>query len=98
VMCTIDYLIDPARAEAFIMVMHDSRRWRLRMGAIHWGLYRDVSDPGRYVEHFLVESWVDRLRQIERLTAEDIALRDRKNEFHLGSEPPVMRHLLMESV
>ena len=29
-------------------------------------------------------------------TAEDIALRDRKNEFHLGAEPPEMRHLLME--
>lgn len=25
-----------------------------------------------------------------------MALRDRKNEFHLGAEPPVMRHLLME--
>jgi len=48
------------------------------------------------VEHFLMDSWLDRLRQIERLTAEDIALRDRKNAFHLGDEPPEMRHLLME--
>ena len=95
VLVTIDYQIAPARAEEFAEVMADSRRWRLRHGALHWGLYRDVSDPGRYVEHFLVDSWVDRLRQIERLTAEDIALRDRKNEFHLGAEPPLMRHLLM---
>lgn len=97
VLVTIEYQIDPARAEEFSAVMADSRRWRLRHGALHWGLYRDVADPGRYVEHFLVDSWLDRLRQIERLTAEDIALRDRKNEFHLGPEPPVMRHLLMES-
>ena len=96
VMVTIDYQIDPARAEEFSAVMADSRRWRLRHGALHWGLYRDVADPGRYTEHFLVDSWLDRLRQIERLTAEDIALRDRKNEFHLGAEPPEMRHLLME--
>ena len=96
VMVTIEYQIDPARAEEFSAVMADSRRWRLRHGALHWGVYRDVADPGRYVEHFLVDSWLDRLRQIERLTAEDIALRDRKNQFHLGSEPPVMRHLLME--
>ena len=96
VMVTIDYQIDPARAEEFSAVMADSRRWRLRHGALHWGLYRDVADPGRYTEHFLVDSWLDRLRQIERLTAEDIALRDRKNEFHLGAEPPLMRHLLME--
>ena len=96
VMVTIEYQIDPARAEEFSAVMADSRRWRLRHGALHWGLYRDVADPGRYTEHFLVDSWLDRLRQIERLTAEDIALRDRKNEFHLGPEPPLMRHLLME--
>jgi hypothetical protein len=41
---------------------------------------------------------VDRLRQIERLTEEDIALRDRKAEFHLGDEPPLMTHLVMESM
>jgi MFS family permease len=96
VMVTIEYQIDPARAEEFSPVMADSRRWRLRHGALHWGLYRDVADPGRYVEHFLVDSWLDRLRQVERLTAEDVALRDRKNEFHLGAEPPEMRHLLMQ--
>ncbi len=96
VMVTIEYRIDPARAAEFSTVMADSRRWRLRHGALHWGLYRDIADPGRYIEHFLLDSWLDRLRQIERLTAEDIALRDRKNEFHLGPEPPEMRHLLME--
>jgi hypothetical protein len=95
VLVTIDYQIAPARAEEFCAVMAESRRWRLRHGALHWGLYRDVADPGRFVEHFLVDSWLDRLRQIERLTAEDMALRDRKNEFHLGAEPPLMRHLLM---
>jgi MFS family permease len=95
VLVTIEYQIAPARAEEFSAVMAESRRWRLRHGALHWGLYRDVTDPGRYVEHFLVDSWLDRLRQIERLTAEDMALRDRKNEFHLGAGPPEMRHLLM---
>jgi len=96
VMVTLEYRINPERAEEFSAVMADSRRWRLRHGALHWGLYRDIADPGRYIEHFLVDSWLDRLRQIERLTAEDIALRDRKNAFHLGAEPPQMRHLLME--
>jgi predicted MFS family arabinose efflux permease len=96
VMVTIEYQIDPARAAEFTAVMAESRSWRLRHGALHWGLYRDIADPGRYIEHFLLDSWLDRLRQIERLTAEDIALRDRKNEFHIGSEPPDMRHLLME--
>ena len=95
-MVTIEFQIDPARAAEVTAVMAESRSWRLRHGALHWGLYRDIADPGRYIEHFLLDSWLDRLRQIERLTAEDIALRDRKNAFHLGAEPPLMRHLLME--
>jgi MFS family permease len=48
VLVTIDYQIAPARAEEFSAVMAESRRWRLRHGALHWGLYRDVADPGRY--------------------------------------------------
>src|SRR4029453_2904555 len=49
VLVTIEYQIAPARAEEFAEVMAESRRWRLRHGALHWGLYRDVTDPGRYV-------------------------------------------------
>ena len=77
--------------------MAESRRWRLRMGAVHWGLMRDIANPGRFVEQFVMESWVDRLRQIERLTAEDISLRDRRDAFHLGPGEPVIDHFLMES-
>lgn len=98
VLVTIEYRINVARADEFAAVMVESRRWRLRMGAIYWGLFRDITDPGRFVEHFLMESWVDRLRQIERLTAEDIALRDRKEAFHLGDQPPVMTHMVLESL
>ena len=97
VMVSIEYKIDPARAEEFTELMAESRRWRLRMGAVHWGLMRDIANPGRFVEQFVMESWVDRLRQIERLTAEDISLRDRRDAFHLGPGEPVIDHFLMES-
>lgn len=97
VMVSIEYRIDPARAEEFTEFMGESRRWRLRMGAVHWGLMRDIGNPGRFVEQFVMESWVDRLRQIERLTAEDISIRDRRDAFHLGPGEPVIDHFLMES-
>ena len=98
VLVTVEYLIDPARSEEFAGVMAESRRFRLRMGATYWGLFRDASNPGRFVEHFTVGTWVDRLRQIERLTAEDVALWDRKSEFHIGPEPVLMTHFIMEPV
>ena len=53
VMVTLQYQIDPARAEAFAEVMQRTRRARLRQGALSWGLFRDVSVPGRYVEYFV---------------------------------------------
>jgi MFS family permease len=96
VLVTFEYRIDPARADEFAEVMAESRRYRLRTGAIYWGVFRDVTDPARYVMHFLVDSWADRLRQIERVTAEDMLLRDRINAFHIGPEPPVMKHFIME--
>ena len=41
VMVTLEYLIDPSRADDFIAVMEQTRRARLRQGALSWGLFRD---------------------------------------------------------
>ena len=38
VVITIEYHIDPARAEAFKRVMEETRRVRLSQGAIDWAL------------------------------------------------------------
>ncbi len=98
VLVTFEYTIDPSRADEFAAVMAESRRYRLRMGALYWGMFRDVTNPAHYVVHFLVDSWIDRLRQVERMTAEDVSLRDRVNAFHVAPEPPVMKHYLLEPV
>ena len=50
-------------------------RIRRRDGAIQWGLFEDAANPGRYVESFLVENWAEHLRQHERITVSDRALR-----------------------
>jgi quinol monooxygenase YgiN len=89
VMVTIEYLIDPARAEAFAAVMQRTRRARLRQGALSWGLFRDVARPGRYIEYFVDEDWVEHQRRLERFSAFDAELRAQRLAFHLGSEPPV---------
>ncbi|OKH59663.1 MFS transporter [Scytonema sp. HK-05] len=41
---------------------------RLRDGAIRWGIFHDTADLTRYLETFIVESWVDHLRQYELFT------------------------------
>ncbi len=90
VLITIEYRIDPSQADAFDQVMQESRRQRLRNGVLSWGLFRDASDPSRYIEHFVDVSWVEHLRHFERMTAADLALRERRYGFHVGSTPPVV--------
>lgn len=91
VMVTIEYQIDPARAGEFAEMMQRTRRARLRQGALSWGLFRDVALPGRYIEYFVDESWIEHLRRLERFTAFDAELRERRLAFHQGPEPPVVR-------
>ena len=96
VMVTIEYQIDPARAGEFADVMQRTRRARLRQGALSWGLFRDTAQPGRYVEYFVDENWVEHQRRLDRFTAFDAELRARRNAFHLGSEPPVVRRYVAD--
>jgi MFS family permease len=96
VMVTIEYRVDPARMEAFARVMERTRRARLRQGALSWGLFRDTTEPGRLVEYFVDENWVEHQRRLERFTAFDAELRADRLAFHLGPEPPLMRRYVGE--
>jgi MFS family permease/quinol monooxygenase YgiN len=94
----IEYIIDPARASEFrALMLSESRRSRLRHGALSWELLHDINEPGRFVEVIVDESWTDHLRRFDRVTTADVALRDRKLAFHLGVEPPRVTRCLMES-
>jgi MFS family permease len=96
VMVTVEYQIDPARAAEFAEVMQLTRRARLRQGALSWGLFRDAMVPGRYVEYFVDESWVEHQRRLERFTAGDAGLRELRLSFHVGDQPPAVRRLVGE--
>ncbi|NUZ08049.1 MFS transporter [Piscinibacter koreensis] len=98
VLVTIEYVIDPARTDEFLQVMQDSRRNRLRHGMLSWSLFRDAAQPNRFVEHFVDESWVEHLRHFERMTAFDIALRERRFSFHVGGATPRVTRYIAQSV
>ncbi len=98
VMVTVEYLIDPARAAEFGAVMKETRRARLRQGALSWGLFRDAAEPGRYIEYFLDENWIEHQRRLERFTAADVGLRERRMAFHRGAELPRTRRYVAVSM
>jgi MFS family permease len=94
VLITVEYRIDPAAADDFARAMRDVRRTRLRDGAFRWDLLSDPADPGRYVESFMVESWVEHLRQHERVTISDREIEERARRYHRGPGPPSVSHFI----
>lgn len=92
----IEYWIKPSDAAAFLALMQESRRSRLRQGAVGWKLLHDLSEPGRFVEQIVDASWTEHLRRFDRITAADAALRERKLAFHIGEEGPKVTRFVLE--
>jgi len=92
VLVTIEYLVDPHQASAFVQAMQEYDHVRRRDGASRWGLYRDTEVRDRYVETFVVGSWAEHLRQHARVTRADRELEERVQELVRGE--PIVKHLI----
>ncbi|MFD1881282.1 MFS transporter [Paracoccus pacificus] len=94
VLIEIEYRIAPAKVAEFIAALRKFSTTRQRDGAIRWDVWEDVADPGRIVEAFVVESWVEHQRQHARVTHSDQLDQQTLNAFHIGKGAPVVRHFL----
>ena len=98
VMVTLEYQIDEADTAEFAEVMRKTRRARLRQGALSWGLFRDTAAPGRYIEYFVDENWLEHQRRLERFSAADAGLRERRLALHKGAGPPAVSRYVAEGL
>src|SRR4029077_3927615 len=94
VLIQVEYRVDPERTTHFVAAMEALEIIRRRDGAFRWGLFRDIAQPDRWVETFLVESWAEHLRQHERVTVEDRAIEERVRSLLKQESPPVVAHLI----
>jgi hypothetical protein len=97
VLTTIEYQTDPADAAGFLAALEQLKVTRLRNGGYGWGVYQDVEAPGRYIEQFLTDSWVEHLRQHERITLADKTIQERVHSYHRGERAPKVSHLASPS-
>ncbi|HEX6000964.1 MAG TPA: MFS transporter [Hyphomicrobiaceae bacterium] len=89
VLVAVSYQIRPEEKAAFLDAVTKLGSARRRDGAFHWGIYEDVSQPGRFVETFSLDSWIDHLRQHGRVTNSDRAQQELVNRFQVGERPQV---------
>lgn len=92
ILTTVEYEIDPANSAAFLKAMRELESSRRRNGGFGWGLYEDMEKPGRMVEHFFTDSWLEHLRHHERVTVSDRDVQQRVSAFHKGTAPPRVSH------
>jgi len=94
VLITIEYVIEPGQSSQFTQAMRALSVIRRRDGAIRWGLFQDAANPGRFLETFIVETWMEHRRQHERMTVADRSIEEQAFAFHIGDGRPRVDHLL----
>jgi len=90
VVVTIEYLIAEEDIVAFLAAMAERRRIRLRDGARHWTLLRDLQKPMLWVERYHTPTWLDYVRHNQRITQADADVGRRLRALHRGDTPPIV--------
>jgi MFS family permease len=92
VLVTVEYRVRDGNREAFLDALNLLSYQRGQDGAYGWALFEDAAAPGRFLERFLTESWLEHLRQHKRVTNADRALQGRVGR--LLEIPPTVTHLI----
>ncbi|RYF39849.1 MAG: arabinose ABC transporter permease, partial [Comamonadaceae bacterium] len=90
------YRIRDGEAQEFLHAVTQLRASRRRDGATLWRIYRDLGDPSRYVERFIVTSWADYLHQRARTTLADQQLEAQVHGFLREGERVTAQHYIAE--
>jgi len=90
VMVTIQYHIAPDKVDEFLLLMEQMRVNRKRNGAYFWQIFHDANDHHLFSEMYMSESWLEVLRQRQRMTAPELAIRDQVMAMHLLTEAPAI--------
>jgi MFS family permease len=92
VLVTTEYVIKEKDRDLFLAAIGKLSQERGRDGAFDWGIFEDISRPGRFLETFAVDSWLEHLRQHNRVTNADRIVEDEIH--HLLERSPETTHFI----
>ena len=71
ILVTVEYRIDPDDRAPFLAAMREIGRERKRDGAYAWSVFEDAAAPGRVVETFLIQTFLELKHLRARVTKAD---------------------------
>jgi MFS family permease len=92
VLVTVEYQVGAEHRAALLEALERIGHGRRRDGAYAWDVFQDTEHPERILETFLVDSWLEHLRQHRRVTRADSIVQDEVT--HMLREPPRVTHYL----
>ena len=92
VMVTVEYRVSAANRAEFFAALSYVAHERRRDGAYDWAIFEDTAHPERLLEIWFVDSWLEHLRQHQRVTKADERVENRMRKFAQGA--PVITHYL----
>jgi MFS family permease len=92
VMVQVRYQVAHDQLNAFLDAMQKLGSARRRDGATFWGIFEEAANPGTYNETYVVPSWLDHLRQHERISKQDAAIQEHIKELLQQGTTPVVSH------
>ncbi|HLW91225.1 MAG TPA: MFS transporter [Roseiarcus sp.] len=92
ILVTVEYRIEAKERTAFLEAIDEIGQERKRDGAFAWGVFEDAAVTGRYVETFLIESWLELRHLRERVTNADRMLEEQIRRLLIS--PPQVTFLV----
>jgi hypothetical protein len=92
VMVNVRYEVPAAQLPEFLREIQLLGKARRRDGASFWQIFEDAARPGSYVEAYMVASWLDHLRQHERISRQDAQVQQRIRALLQHGTEPVVTH------
>ncbi len=94
VLVQVEYFIDPEHQAEFFAEIQKIEPTRRRNGASDWRIFRDLGEPGRFVERFVIASWAEYIRSRLRMTIADRRTQERVMKMNRGQEPVRISRLI----